>query len=138
MAQIHPTEHEEQEAFVTMVKLTYRNDGDFNPALFFSVPNGMFAGGRTPGARAYVIAKMKNEGFNPGVADIIYLQPRGGFHYLCIEMKREHYRNRPSEIRPEQLEFAHAVEITGGCHFFCYGADDAMGKFNLYIQYPLI
>jgi hypothetical protein len=134
---IHPSEHEEQVAFVTMVKLEFRNNGDFIPELFFAVPNGMFAGGRTPGARAYNITKMKAEGFNTGVADILYLQPRGGYHYLCIEMKREHYRNRPSEISDDQRQFAAAVSIMNGFHSFCFGADHAFLIFSEYMKMPL-
>ena len=61
---------------VTWFRLQYRA----HALLLFAVPNG----GRRNAKEAAI---MRAEGVTPGVADLILLEPRGGFGALCIEMK---------------------------------------------------
>jgi hypothetical protein len=129
-----PSEHEEQAAFFTMVLYKYQQHPDFARMLFFAVPNGAWLAGRRPYA---VMEKMKSEGFTPGVADVLYLQPRGKYAYLVIEMKRADKRNRKNGgLRDDQLEFLKSVDAAGGMSAVCWSAEDAELIFDTYMSLP--
>ena len=127
------TEHQEQVGFVQQVKLEFRHDKTFIPELFFSVPNGMVIGGKN---RFALYAKYEAEGLNTGVADILYLQPRGGFSYLAIEMKRSDKRNvKDGGLTPDQKHFlAEAVNVNAVVSV-CYTADEAINEFRRYMEF---
>ena len=130
-----PLEHDEQVAFFTQVSYEYRNKDDFVPNLLFAVPNGSWFGGN--GYAVY--NRMKAEGVRKGVADILYLQPRGKWPYLAIEMKRSDKRNvRNGGLEPEQIEFMDAVIRAGGRHEICYTAEEALGIFWEYMELPCL
>ena len=136
---IVPLEHEEQASFVTEVKYRFRNNPTFIEELFFSVPNGIFVGGGSRGGRSATIAKQKAEGFNLGVADILYLQPRGLHPYMAIEMKRQGRQNRKDgEMRPDQILFRDAALKVGAYHIIAYGADEAILQFATYMLLPAV
>jgi hypothetical protein len=127
-----PSEHEEQAAFFTLVLYKYNQDPRFARILFFAVPNGAWLAGKRPYA---VMEKMKSEGFTPGVSDVLYLQPRGGYSYLAIEMKRGDKRNRKGGgLRDDQIEFLKAVDMAGGMSAVCYSAEDALLIFDTYMN----
>lgn len=126
------SEHDEQAAFVFEVLCRYGNCSDFLRPLFFSVPNGAWLGGRNPFA---LMAKYKAEGFTPGVSDILYLQPRGGYAYLAIEMKATNRMvEKDKGISLEQAEFQKAVIRAGGRALVCYGAEAAVEEFIEYMK----
>jgi len=125
------SEHEEQANFVTEVLFTYLHRPDFISILFFSVPNGMWVAGENKFA---LMNKYKAEGFKPGVADIIYLQPRGEYNCLAIEMKARDQRNVTNAVKPEQAEFLEAVNGAGGLGEVCYGCEEALKIFALYMS----
>lgn len=126
-----PSEHDEQASFVAEIRVRYASRSDFLPELFFSVPNGLQAGGRN---RFALIAKFKAEGLNPGVFDIHYLQPRGNHPYLCMEFKRRDRRNeKGGGLSPEQYLYYQAAKLVGAAAFVCYTADEAVEKFNEYM-----
>lgn len=122
------TEHSEQAAFVAEVLYRYSNRDDFIRPLFFSVPNGAWLGGKNPHA---LMAKYKAEGFLPGVADILYLQPRGDWSFLAIEMKAV---NRKGGVSEEQNTFIRAALSAGGLALVCYGTDSAIKAFTKYME----
>jgi hypothetical protein len=122
------TEHSEQAAFVEEVLYRYRNDPTFVRGLFFSTFNGAWLGGN-PGARARQMQKAKEAGFLPGVSDLLYLQARGKFHYLAIEMKDK----SSGKVSPAQEEFIQAVTNAGGYADICFGADQAIADFESYM-----
>lgn len=128
------SEHDEQANFMTEVDLRYGLREDFVPTLLFSVPNGIMAGGQNKFA---LMAKFRAEGMKRGVADILYLQPRGDYNCLAIEMKAAHLRNTASAVSEEQAEFLAAVNGAGGLGEVCYGCDDAMRIFELYMSSPV-
>lgn len=67
----------------------------FDKGLLFAVPNG--------GARSKATAgKLKAEGVMAGVADLILLVPRHGWHGLCIEMKTAKGVQSPQQRRWQQ------------------------------------
>lgn len=130
-----PTEHQEQAAFFTMVLYKYQHNPAFARPLFFAVPNGAWLGGRRP---SNVMEKMKAEGLTPGVSDILYLQPRGHYSYLCIEMKRSDQSNRKNGgLRDEQIEFLNAASLAGAFFAVCYSADEAERAFDTYMELNL-
>lgn len=127
-----PTEHQEQAAFFTTILYRYQHDPRFARPLFFAVPNGAWLGGRRP---QNVMEKMKAEGLTPGVSDILYLQPRGKYCYLAIEMKRADKRNRKQGgLRDDQVAFLNAASLAGAFFAVCYSADEAERVFDAYME----
>lgn len=88
-----PPRHEEsqtQRQCVAWFRMQYPE----HAKLLFAVPNG--------GARSRVEAAiMKAEGVTAGVSDLIFLEPRGGYGALCIEMKRPDKSSRQSASQKE-------------------------------------
>jgi hypothetical protein len=126
------SEHEEQASFIAEVHMRYASRDDFISKLLFAVPNGAWFGGKNPHA---LMAKYRKEGFKNGVADLIYLQPRGPYSCLCIEFKAQDQRNkRDGGLSPDQVEFLAAVNEAGGCGDVCYGAEHAMIVFDAYMS----
>lgn len=125
------SEHTDQAAFVQYVLLTYRNRPDFTRSLFFAVPNGAWLGGKAPA----VMNKMKQEGFLPGVADLLYLQPRGGHIFLAIEMKTMERRNQKNGGMSDDQTIFQAIALAAGAlAITCYGPDEAMRVFDDYMN----
>lgn len=123
------SEHDEQAAFVAEVLYRYANNPNFVRGLFFSTFNGAWLGG-SKRARGFQMFKAKAAGFLPGVADILYLQPRGHFYYLAIEMK-----TKTGRLSPEQDQFLTLVkEEGGGCAWVCRGASEAVARFADYMN----
>jgi hypothetical protein len=125
------SEHEEQSNFFDQARFTYQHREDFAADLLFSVPNGMWLGGNNKFA---LMNKFKKEGLKPGVADILYLQPRGDYAYLAIEMKAQDKRNIADAVTPEQAGFLEAVNAAGGMGEVCYGADEALEILKTYME----
>lgn len=127
---IIPSEHAEQSAFFTTILFKYRTDDRFVRPLFFAVPNGAFLGGKS----ALTMEKLRAEGLTPGVADILYLQPRGGYSFLALEMKRADKRgHKAGGLRPEQVEFLNAASCAGAFFAVCYSAEEAERAFDEYM-----
>jgi hypothetical protein len=125
------SEHSEQVNFFETIRNDYRFNPEFNEGVLFAVPNGVWIGGQNKFA---LFAKYKAEGFKPGVSDVLYLQPRGEFGYLAIEMKAEDRRGESDAVTPEQTDFLEAVERAGGWGVVCYGCDEAVSVFKTYME----
>jgi hypothetical protein len=126
------SEHDEQAAFVNHVLWAYAIRADFARPLFFSVPNGAWLGGK----QYAMINKLKAEGLTPGIADILYLQPRGEYAYLAIEMKSKDRRNEKNGgLSNEQSAFLQAAIKAGALAEVCYGADEAIAAFDFYMGF---
>lgn len=125
------SEHSEQVNFFQEARFRYRNRDDFFERLLFSVPNGMWLGGKNPYA---LMAKFKSEGLQPGVSDVLYLQARGEYNFLAIEMKAQDKRNSKDAVSADQAEFLEAVNGSGGLGEVCYGADEALELFEKYMN----
>jgi len=76
--------------------------------------------------------KLKQQGLTAGVSDYLLLAPRGGYHYLAIELKRA--RVGDSAIRDEQITFIEAVSNMGGYGCICYGYKAALHVIELYLN----
>ena len=106
-------EHELQKHCVTWFKYRYPH----LKALFFSVPNG--------GVRNKAEAgKLKAEGTNRGVADLILLLPNYYFHSLNIEMKAG------SSQSDDQKIYEQACRASGSNYVICR----SLGQFKDVIQ----
>lgn len=128
-----PTEHDEQAGFVGDVKARYQHRRDFYPELFYSVPNGFWAAGKG-NAKFALIAKYKAEGMRPGVADVMYDQPRGGFTKFVCEMKRRDRRNEKNGgLSDDQMAYLNAARKVGAFVCVCYTADEAVQCFDNYM-----
>ena len=128
---IRVSEHQEQANFFSEVHTRYAIRSDFIKRLLFSVPNGMWIGGKNPYA---LMNKFKAEGLQPGVADILYLQPRGEYSYLAIEMKAADKSNNKDAVSPDQGEYLTEVNANGGMGEVCYGCDEALSIFSTYMS----
>lgn len=93
----------------------------------YAIPNG--------GERAAAIAgQMKAEGVKAGVADIFwpvaFNGPKFGRHGLYIEMKRRN--GRPSDLKPNQLEFRQFVLAQGYAWCWARGWEQARDRLIAY------
>lgn len=111
-------EHKIQCTCVRWFRLQYHQYAE----LLFAVPNG--------GARDAVTgAKLKEEGVLAGVADLMLLLPRKGYHALCIEMKTEKGRQSP-----EQKAWQKKAEAHGYKYAVCRSLDDFIETINEYLK----
>lgn len=95
-------ESELQRQCVTWFRLQYPS----HALMLFAVPNG--------GARGRVEAQiMKGEGVTAGVADLLFLEARGSYGCLCIEMKT---RRKSSRQNPNQKIWQEATRKAGNCY----------------------
>jgi hypothetical protein len=130
------SEHDEQAAFLVEARYRYRNDDSFVPELLFAVPNGMWVAGEGK-RRAGLIMKYRHEGLKPGVADLHYLQPRGQYPYLVIEMKRSDKKNiRNGGLTDDQMQYLTAARKAGAFVRVCYGAEEAVAALGEYMEMP--
>ena len=128
------TERAEQEAFVHYVHSAYLRRADFLPRLFFHVPNGVKLGGHSSHA---MMNALKRQGFVNGVADMLYLQPRGRFAYLALELKtEERLRERTGGLSADQQEWLAQAGTARAMVCVCYGLDQAIAKFDEYMRHP--
>jgi hypothetical protein len=65
-------------------------EGEWLPlsTIAFAVPNGVSIAG-TEAQRARYMAALKRQGFRTGVSDIVIPYPRGTYHGLFVELKRD-------------------------------------------------
>ena len=124
------SEHTAQAAFITEILYIYRNDDSFIRPLFFSVPNGAVLGGN----RFALAAKLKSEGMVSGVADILYLQPRGDHSFFALEMKKEERkREKNGGLSGEQEHWLRSAQRVGAYIAVCYNTDESVKEFTHYM-----
>ncbi len=132
IGQVPMSEHNEQSTLVDHALWTYRNNKQgFIRGLFFAVPNGSWLAGNG----AYGKEKQIKEGLLPGVSDLLYLQGRGGYTFLAIEMKTEKRRKEKlGGLTIEQMDFIKISNDSGALARVCYGADEAIDLFDFYMS----
>lgn len=132
-----PSEHNEQAALVEAVLYTYRNRADFIRPLFFSTLSGAWIAGSNKNGRAALIMKYKREGWVNGVADLLYLQPRGPYSFLAIEMKTPaRAKDKNGGASDDQLEWLRSARHAGAMAEICHGRDAAWDVFCKYMELP--
>lgn len=74
----------------------------------FMIPNGTWMAG-SPRIRGMIMARMKKQGFTPGVHDLFLALPASGRHGLFTEMKRQ----GPGKYSEDQRIFALSMMQAG-------------------------
>lgn len=116
-----PTESQEQ---VTLFAWAYMAMAE-HPELewLYHVPNGGFRDARTA-------AKLKKEGVKPGYPDIGLDIPRGGYHGLRIELKRQ----SGGVLSKEQKKWLEALKSNGYRAVVCKGFEEARKELLHYMS----
>lgn len=115
------TEHEEQVALMRLVEMHKGRWPELE--MLFAVPNG--------GDRNMLVAKkLKAEGVKKGVPDLCLPIPRGVYHGLFIELKRQ----KGGVISPEQKAWIAALRGQGYRAEVCKGATEAWDVIREYVQ----
>jgi hypothetical protein len=119
------SEHEIQSKFVLWVRTAALMIPELQMA--FAVPNGAILGGDEK-LRAIQMGKLKREGFEPGVPDWCFPQPRGAFSGLWIEFKS--HEGKVSEAQEEKIallrHYGHMVHV-------CRSTIDAIDAVQAYL-----
>ena len=116
-----PSEHVEQVRLFQWAH--YASAAHPELRLLFAIPNG--------GARhKAVAAKLKAEGVRSGVPDVALPVPRGRWHGLFIELKRQS-GTRPSV---EQRHWLTALEAAGYRATWCRGWEAARDEIETYLR----
>lgn len=115
------TEHEEQVALMRLVEMHKGRWPELG--MLYAIPNG---GDRHPA----VAAKMKAEGVKKGVPDLCLCLPRGGYHGLFIELKRQ----KGGQVSAEQKAWISALRGQGYRAEVCKGAAEAWDVIREYVQ----
>lgn len=128
------TESQEQTIFVSETRFKYRNDSTFINLLFFSTLNGAWLGGKS----FALWEKHKKEGAVRGVSDILYLQARGRYSFLAIEMKRSDRRNKKDGgLTEDEKEWMSTARKNNGFVSVCYASEEASERFAEYMGMPV-
>jgi hypothetical protein len=114
-----PTEYSEQCVVFDWLKYCKLEGAN----LAFSSLNGV----RLPIGLA---VKAKKAGMKPGVPDIFVPVPRGIYHGLFVEMKRE----KNGRLSPEQVDWIAELEQQGYKVVIAYGAKEAIDAIKEYLD----
>lgn len=111
------SEANQQEIVVKYLRLAYPT------ALYCASAGGM----RTSYLQAI---KMKRTGYVKGFPDLFIYEPRGEFHGLAIEMKKE----KGGVASPEQKEWQEQLRNRNYCSYICKGNEQAIKVIDEYLN----
>lgn len=115
-----PTESQEQKTLFEICEIQKHKYPEL--AMLFHIPNG--------GKRdAVTAAKLKAEGVKPGVPDLFLPVPRGKYHGLFIELKRQ----SSGRLSETQRNWCRDLTYQGYAVRVCKGAAAAMRTLEEYI-----
>lgn len=113
------TESQEQQNLVLKLRWLYPD------ILFFSIPNG----GKRAKSEARTIVL---EGAEKGTPDLFIAEPKGNYHGLFIEMKRQDEKHsKISENQQEKLAKLLARKYRAE---ICYSAQEALQIIKVYLE----
>lgn len=95
----------------------------------FHPPNGVWIPGN-PKSSARIINSLRDQGFHPGVSDMVIAYPRHGWHGAFLELKKD----KKSPIREEQKVWLNRMRWAGYFCELCVGLDEAIGAVQRYLQ----
>jgi hypothetical protein len=111
------SESNQQEIVIKYLRLAYPD------ALYCASAGGM----RTSYLQAI---KMKRTGYVKGFPDLFIYEPRGEFHGLAIEMKKE----KGGVASPEQKRWQDDLRNRGYCSYICKGSEEAIKQIDEYFN----
>jgi hypothetical protein len=117
---VNLSEHQEQATVVSWIERNYPE------ILYFAVPNGASLAGR-----GRQMNKLKAEGLLPGAADLVILEPRGGWHGALLEMKTE-----TGQLHCNQAWFIAQAEQRHYFTIVAHGAAEAIAMIGDYLGWP--
>lgn len=120
MERVCPNEGEEQATLFSWAKMQSWRWPEL--ALMFHVPNG---GSR----KKSEAARFKAEGVKAGVPDVFLPVPRGGFHGLFLELKRQ----KGGRVSPEQEDWIRRLNGQGYRAVVCRGWQEAAEEISSYL-----
>jgi hypothetical protein len=74
--------------------------------------------------------KMKRTGYVKGFPDLFIYEPRGEFHGLAIEMKKE----KGGVASPEQKRWQDDLRNRNYCSYICKGSEEAIKRIDEYLN----
>jgi hypothetical protein len=122
------TEHGAQAQLVQYLKMV----GYWNRYPIFAVPNGIWLPTRNQQLKSRIVNRMKAEGMRNGVADVVFLIPRGGYHGMLMELKRG---DGGSGLSDDQIEFIKLAEQEGFFTAVPNGYKEAEEMVNEYMSW---
>jgi hypothetical protein len=111
------SESNQQEIVIKYLRLAYPD------ALYCASAGGM----RTSYLQAI---KMKRTGYVKGFPDLFIYEPRGEYHGLAIEMKKE----KGGTASPEQKRWQDDLRNRGYCSYICKGSEEAIKQIDEYFN----
>ena len=128
-----PTESQEQQAVITWWN-AYAPTVGLDYRLLVAIPNGSVLAGDA-GRRAMQSARLKREGMRAGYPDLQLDVKRGFYGGLKIEMKRQFWREIPSDKHyAEQKEYLKLLHDSGYRCITAAGADVAINAIMYYVS----
>lgn len=91
--------------------------------LLHAIPNGGYRSKATA-------ARMKAQGVKPGVPDMCLPVPRGTYHGLYIELKRQ----KGGTVSPDQREWLADLRAQGYAAYVCHGWQEAADTIMGYLR----
>jgi hypothetical protein len=128
-----PTEHQMQVAYFDWVRTMRNNDKRYE--YIFAVPNGAWLGkgvgasSATGPNRFANAAKLKREGLEPGVPDIIIAYPVPPFCGCALELKR-----KPNDISKRQADWLRRLAKVGWCTEVCWSTEELIEITEFYFR----
>jgi len=111
------SESNQQEIVIKYLRLAYPE------ALYCASAGGM----RTSYLQAI---KMKRTGYVKGFPDLFIYEPRGEYHGLAIEMKKE----KGGVASPEQKRWQEQLRNRGYASYICKGSEEAIKRIDEYLN----
>jgi hypothetical protein len=120
-SRIPMTEDQEQQALIELCELNENRIPELR--WLFAVPNGELR-------KKSVAARLQKQGVKAGVADLILLEPRDGFHGLAIELKA-----KGGTASPAQKEWLRHHAERGYSTWVCEGHAQAWNVLKDYLGF---
>lgn len=133
------TEAEEQAALVSWAQRVRVAEGVLGDFLLMNANETLFSALDSPAARAAYAAGLRRRGFRKGVFDLFLMIPRGRFHGLWIEMKRDRrafrsQRAAEEAVSQEQHDFMRLARSVNYATAVAYGWAAAQAHIEDYLE----